>query len=732
MGAPATLPADFFEKQAKPSQQEAPDSLPADFFEKKQAEEPKAAPPPTEKPGFFSRFGQSIGVPTSVEGFKALLPSIPKSWPEAGTAAIKLANPMLGPMIEGTKSYLQQAGQGLGRAVDEFKGAAQNIREGGPILPNIGKQASGDMEAVTGLTPFVGEPLRTAGEDVWNKNYRGALGGMTGIAAQVLAPEAIEEGYGKVKDYYTDPATGITKYKGGLDFPSGKGGERAATGNADVDAAARDLAEIQRQSPMKGKKAEDIHQHAEAIGNYQDKIWDEAHKPQIQRWEDEPVNHEWLAEETRKGLPQEEADANPAETAKAKNFIALLDKPRTIGQLDSFLRDLNNDIKGKGYEYYGPKGIKVRQDAAQAIRTEIDRVLEQNGEPGVREFNRRWGALDNIKQRAQEQAVSQARQEAKGSDLPEWAKPYIFLHPGWGAAYGLTARIPKAFDYSPGRSLRGGLEQLGRSPLQAPEMPPFRLVSPPGRMPPPEQGGLPLSSPYPWQEIGPRGDIERGQRLLPAGEGVGPLRMPPSPLSPVGGSEPTPTGGARGFPSEPQPPVRFGGSVRGIPGKLAEHGMVPIVPPNPALALPAGRPTIDVGASSLPQALARRAAGEIVPIRPPTPVEAEPSLNMPAVKPVAKVRGEQVQMAPVRAESPAVEAKRAESGKPESTTNAHTETANIEDAREAVAKALDVAQDKKGVTQLTYKEIRGISEQVAKSHGVDAKELLWMPKTLKK
>ena len=41
--------------------------------------------------------------------------------------------------------------------------------------------------------PFVGEPAKTVGQDVAEKNYAGAAGGATGIAAQVLAPKAIEK-----------------------------------------------------------------------------------------------------------------------------------------------------------------------------------------------------------------------------------------------------------------------------------------------------------------------------------------------------------------------------------------------------------------------------------------------------------------------------------------------------------------------------------------------------------
>lgn len=72
-------------------------------------------------------------------------------------------------------------------------------------------------------------------------------------------------------------------------------------------------------------------------------------------------------------------------------------------------------------------------------------------------------------------------------------------------------------------------------------------------------GGIATPVPEGSPGTGPSGSIPNQgpipfTRLLGAGAGEsGPHAMPPSPLAPGAGSEPTPTGGARGYTSEPQP-----------------------------------------------------------------------------------------------------------------------------------------------------------------------------------
>jgi hypothetical protein len=497
--------------------------------------------PGQETPGIFSGWNEGpTGAVAPGEGVghaigREAISAIPRAARSVATMPVGIAKAALAPpqnpeelglsVIPGAAGDVAIAAKRMlyDPAVQEHEAAGRSFQNSLDPTRTMKNRAAdlgaGLIHSIAQFTPIVGPWV---GNKV-SEAEQGHIGAGPEFGLEYGGFKAVPEIGGKAiekfHDYRTNPATGIEKYKAAMDFPSGKGGQRATAGNADVDVTAKDLAEIQRQSPMKGKKAADIHQHAEAIDAHQQRIWDEAHKPQIQRWESDPIDHDYVGSEARKALPAEGSDASPEETTRAKKWIdEVAAKPRTLTEADDFQRRINDDIKGKPFGTYGRTEIMARQLAAKANRQAIDNVLISRGEPGVLEFNRRWGALDNLKERAQEQAVAQARAEAKEGDLPEWAKPYIFLHPGWGAAYGLTARIPKAFEFSPGRSLRSGLEQLARSPLEVPPNPPFRLVPPQGRVQPSEQ--LPMPTP-PLRPLGPQtGGMGVGIPGSPAGTSV--------------------------------------------------------------------------------------------------------------------------------------------------------------------------------------------------------------------
>lgn len=474
---------------------------------------PKAGGPP-ERPGYFRRLGQSFGVPTSKQELMDAIPSIPKSLPEAGIDVFKAANPLLAPTIKNTEGYLWEAGRGLKRGYQEVKEAGTNIGEGGPILANVGKAASGGMEAATSLTPFIGPTIRTAGTDWFMKNYRGALGGMTGTILQLTG--LLDDVRGKAAKFGDAvPERGVSRISTALDVAGGKGGEKSAAMLRDVGIAKNDLADIHRNSPVEGSGAAKFHDLAEKIEAKQERIWNEGHTPQIQRVDsafsaDTHAQSQMaanVASGAKSALPVELEDAALNETAQAAKWIQdTLDKPRTLKQWDGLLRNINNDIRGTRYEAFGPAGIAVRQAAAKAIRGEIDRVLVENGESGVKSFNQRWGALENIKTRAQERAVQLARMESKKGELPEWVHPYLFLHPDWGAITGLSANLSR-LHRSPAGRLGSGLKELRRSGLESPPPPPFRLVGPPGRVQEPIQPTLPGATSPDVTELnfGPRG-----------------------------------------------------------------------------------------------------------------------------------------------------------------------------------------------------------------------------------
>lgn len=122
------------------------------------------APPP---PGILTRFGQVLGLPTSMEELKAMQPP-----PQ--TLGQTVADTALGPVGTGIK-VVKGIGQGIKNAYQanepEFEEAVKNIQEGGPVGANLGKAGysvvKGTLEGP--LAPVGGNVVQNAGEDAGAK-----------------------------------------------------------------------------------------------------------------------------------------------------------------------------------------------------------------------------------------------------------------------------------------------------------------------------------------------------------------------------------------------------------------------------------------------------------------------------------------------------------------------------------------------------------------------------------
>jgi hypothetical protein len=124
-------------------------------------------PEPAERPGFFKRLAQAFGVPDSNEGVAAV----------KAEADIRQHPENLIPLVSGAKVV----GRMAGAVVDKVKQGAKegleaerNVKEGGPLLPNIAKAS------------FAGLPdvAQGYGEDINNGNYWGAGGTATAAFLQ--------------------------------------------------------------------------------------------------------------------------------------------------------------------------------------------------------------------------------------------------------------------------------------------------------------------------------------------------------------------------------------------------------------------------------------------------------------------------------------------------------------------------------------------------------------------
>jgi hypothetical protein len=199
-----------------------------------------------EKPGYFQRLGEGLGLPTRREELEQAAPHIPHSWGEAASTAADLLAPGVSQAArmlyhEGKKDY-----EGIKDVAKESEEAGANIAEGGPVGANFGKIGSAVLKAGVRAVPIIGEPTETAGEDVHDKNYRGAAGDLTAAILPLVTdyikdnPELIttpvrgaKAGIEKMKPYATPKNVG----RAGGGFIGGKLGTIAVPGYGTVGGA---------------------------------------------------------------------------------------------------------------------------------------------------------------------------------------------------------------------------------------------------------------------------------------------------------------------------------------------------------------------------------------------------------------------------------------------------------------------------------------------------------------
>lgn len=450
------------------------------------------------------------------------------------------------PFVEGYKGYQEAQAGGAGTGLSAAYGAAKGINKlvGDPLgkaasVSSIPKEyherrQSGYNPAYAAAAPVLAPQV---GVNLPAMEHEADVGHTRGVAMEAAVPAAEAIG-GEALSQAFKPGGFGTKYlenrrlrvgpeniEAGLDMPGGKRGQKAEDMRQNIQVATADLAEIGRETPGKVTRmltrtsnAEALHDLAEKIDARQEDMWEKGHEPGIQRHAQAPIDQNRIVAAGRNELTAAATQANATEAAAASKWLDDQNVPMTLEHADNLIREINEDLKGKGAETrYGPLQVRTRQAVVKALRAEVDRVLGDAGEAGVKAVNRRWGALDAIKGRLRENAVAAARKENKEGFLPQWAHTYAFLHPDMGLSIGVGVNTAKALAPSlPGQTLRG-VKQLGKTSLQGP----YEAVTPPGWGTPPA-GLLPAPSP---------------QLPLP---GAAAVNHPTGPASPAGPVPPQP------------------------------------------------------------------------------------------------------------------------------------------------------------------------------------------------
>lgn len=521
-----------------------------------------ASPSAPEKPGFGQRLRESFGIPDwdtleqqgQAEGDKPASEKLTDAL-KAGTGYEGLKSTATG-VYDWGKRALGNIGQGL----QEEKEAAQNIKEGGPILQNIGKAGAGIVHGGLGSLPFVGEPLEQAGQDIVNKNYAGAAGGITGVIGQAVGPELLHAG----------------KFAPGSEMEAAAAEHKAAAppkkGNIDYDAnfqrAAPHLAEEARNAPVTNMR--EAH---DAANNAIKKI-DGQVKGAIAQIGDEKVNADSILDRARAAV--DAVKRTPEERAAAMKLLDGLGVKGQIGigEADALRERLNAELAGD-YDKTGSDRATLRKTnsayaaneaAANALRDAIYDKLEERGVKGARDLRRDQGALmemrdhyrDNIvKAEAADtkeppgtklgklatvggKAIGGAAGGALGSVLgPGGAVGGAFAGKELGGLAGEALGKKLSVDNRPNARIARSFEGMGKSDLHAPVLgAPTPIPTVPAEAIPP--GGLPFekSAEQPranaglWeQQVGKNPDLTWGgeapQRLGRIGGEQLPLELPP-------------------------------------------------------------------------------------------------------------------------------------------------------------------------------------------------------------
>lgn len=598
-GATQTVDYDALAQQARGA---SATSAPVDYDALATRARTATTPPPPSAPpkaGFLQRFGEATGIPTSKPEWE--------QFNQPPSAAETILGPVV-PAAKGIYEWAKRAVTNIGEGGKEEVDAARNISEGGPIGENVGKAVGGIVHGGVGSLPFIGQGIEQAGQDIVNKNYRGAAGGLTGVIGQVVAPEVAERGTravrGAVSNIRSGGITPPPQIPPGLSEeatanaqnPQARRGvsnvtKAAAPSPSNSDfverayVAAPDLAEIERTTPLKGAKDAQgnpvkggivrpdyrLRQFVDNGRSYLDNLWQEQREPQIERNRMAPTT-------TREALT---SGMEPADIKALEKKIGPLPEEIDLATADDLLNKTNAYLRRMeqlpAEQQYLAREVSPVLDNLSHMKDQlhgaIGDVLLSKGEPGVLDFNRRYGALSEVLDELRK-GINPSEAETLFSRI----KVFGTLKGRIGASEGLLVRP------STGARLERGLGQLKKSGIAPPpstEPPPARTITPPpvGEAPPP------VTLPEARTEVVGSGLPTENKVTAGGGVKIGRVRTPPNPQTLPASSRlgTSGQGGVRTTPKGllPPPPPEVPYQAEQIPPPPSAPGFSPTQPPTP-------------------------------------------------------------------------------------------------------------------------------------------------------
>ncbi len=477
--------------------------------------------------------------------------------PPPPTRADVLGESIIGPGYDVVKGSMAASNQGLATMqkpgiTNKLSGAAEYVLGGIPIAgPQIVNAMEGkDIPTQLGRTAQIVAPMFLGGETETPRLTTAADIEQIGNTPQALARTAGNEGIMKS----LRPAAKL-------------GDTQAEKFGANLSAAESDISQLAREHPLQSKGPQRFMEAAENFQNQADTIRKENIEPLEQQFGHLPVNMDAVRQAAQKAITNSGAD--PAGTRAAMRWVNGLGE-KNVSDAVTLRMDLNKMVKEQFGKLTGP-AMEARKAAVMELRNQIDAALESTGNPGIKDANRRAGALDAMADRLQQLGRSGLNQKEMESSIPKAIRVYMFVT-GHGVHPGLSVNPEQLFTKPLENKFTEGYNQLGKAGM-APNM--FEKAQPRLIAAPDTSGNIPNNYPKNWQDL-PSPNFPRN-----AGTGIA------EETRPVRGAD------LSDVPLSRETGLKQGGVIR----------RQPFAPPSRGLALPPGPRQLglpDLGGTSTP------------------------------------------------------------------------------------------------------------------------------------